>query len=481
MASRKKLLAVFTVFSNFFFVSPFSLPHVNPGLFVIQGVSTCGHGDGYCLLSNSCLVDTDFEGDIEGGHCDGLKHAFNPHADFVCCKYMPAPTTLTPTTVKTKPPPPPPSDDNTSYNLLVIQGGVSTCGNGGGFCLLSDSCSIVQSFESDTEGGHCSGLKDGVNPQAEFVCCKYLDTVTSPTPSPPTEESVSYNVVEIQGGVSTCGQGSGFCILSDSCSLVQGFENDANNGHCSGVSKESDQKAAFVCCQYSLASATNPTTTLATAPVSLDNVMASSPAPTTVDESVSYNELEIQGGVSTCGHGGGFCLLSGSCEFVPGFQSDTNGGHCEGVSKANPNSRAAFVCCKYVPLSKIHNPTTSKNPKVNSPAAITPPSPPVLTSVTSGQRETGSFPEKIGTSTARTSATVVDAKKTLSPFGIFANTNKILSGIQHLIYGGRMRPSAAMQKYGQDIEVASNDKSMVSLIMMGLKLNETTARSDLIN
>lgn len=145
MASRKKLLAVFTVFSNFFFVSPFSLPHVNPGkcfmiiffigngkrmctsliqpyvlntigLFVIQGVSTCGHGDGYCLLSNSCLVDTDFEGDIEGGHCDGLKHAFNPHADFVCCKYMPAPTTLTPTTVKTKPPPPPPSDDNTSYS-----------------------------------------------------------------------------------------------------------------------------------------------------------------------------------------------------------------------------------------------------------------------------------------------------------------------------------------------------------------------------
>ncbi|XP_059351519.1 uncharacterized protein LOC130692482 isoform X2 [Daphnia carinata] len=387
MASRKELLAVITVFSNFFFVSPFSLPHVNPGLFVIQGVSTCGHGDGYCLLSNSCLVDTDFEGDIEGGHCDGLKHAFNPHADFVCCKYMPAPTTLTPTTVKTKPPPPPPSDDNTSYNLLVIRGGVSTCGNGGGFCLLSDSCSIVQNFESDTEGGHCSGLKDEVNPQADFVCCKYLDptTAASTTPSPPAEESVS------------------------------------------------------------------------------------------------YNELEIQGGVSTCGHGGGFCLLSGSCEFVPGFQSDTKGGHCEGVFKANPNSRANFVCCKYVPLSKIHNPTTSKNAKVNLPATTTPPSPPVLTSVTSAQRQTGSFPEKVGTSTTRTSETAVDAKKNLSPFSIFANTNKILSGIQHLIYGGRMRPSAAMQKYEQDIEVASNDKSMVSLILMGLKLNETTARSDLIN
>lgn len=86
------------------------------GLFVIQGVSTCGSGDGYCLLSNSCLVDTDFEGDTEGGHCDGLKHAFNPQAEFVCCKYMPAPTTLTPTTVKTKPPPPPTGDDNTSYS-----------------------------------------------------------------------------------------------------------------------------------------------------------------------------------------------------------------------------------------------------------------------------------------------------------------------------------------------------------------------------
>ena len=64
-----------------------------PGLFVIQGVSTCGLGVGYCLLSNSCLVDTDFESDTNGGHCDGLKHAFNPNADFVCCQYIPPVTT----------------------------------------------------------------------------------------------------------------------------------------------------------------------------------------------------------------------------------------------------------------------------------------------------------------------------------------------------------------------------------------------------
>ncbi len=81
-----------------------------------------------------------------------------------------------------------------------------------------------------------------------------------------------------------------------------------------------------------------------------------------------------------------------------------------------------------------------------------------------------------------TSATTSVAKKTVSPFNIVANTNKILNSIQNLIYGGRMRPSAAMQKYGLSSSVASNDKSMVNLIVMGLKLNETTARSaDLIN
>lgn len=63
------------------------------GLFVIQGVQTCGLGQGYCLLSNSCRVDSDFENDNENGHCDGLKHAFTPYANFVCCQHQPPPTT----------------------------------------------------------------------------------------------------------------------------------------------------------------------------------------------------------------------------------------------------------------------------------------------------------------------------------------------------------------------------------------------------
>lgn len=71
---------------------------------------------------------------------------------------------------------------------------MSTCGNGSGYCLLSDSCSIVQSFESDTEGGHCNGMKDEANPQADFVCCKYLDAANvATTISPQEEESVSYS------------------------------------------------------------------------------------------------------------------------------------------------------------------------------------------------------------------------------------------------------------------------------------------------
>lgn len=73
-----------------------SLPIVDPGLFVIQGVETCGLGSGYCLLSNSCLVDADFQPDIEGGHCAGLRNAFTPVAEFICCRFEPPPTTVIP-------------------------------------------------------------------------------------------------------------------------------------------------------------------------------------------------------------------------------------------------------------------------------------------------------------------------------------------------------------------------------------------------
>lgn len=63
---------------------------------MIQGVETCGLGGGYCLLSNSCLVDADFQPDIEGGHCAGLRNAFTPVAEFVCCRFEPPPTTIIP-------------------------------------------------------------------------------------------------------------------------------------------------------------------------------------------------------------------------------------------------------------------------------------------------------------------------------------------------------------------------------------------------
>ncbi|XP_042218674.1 mucin-5AC-like isoform X3 [Homarus americanus] len=66
-----------------------ALPIVDPGLFVIQGVSSCFKGSGYCLLGNNCTVDIDFRADNTGGHCRGLRDAFTPKIDFVCCQYNP--------------------------------------------------------------------------------------------------------------------------------------------------------------------------------------------------------------------------------------------------------------------------------------------------------------------------------------------------------------------------------------------------------
>ena len=44
---------------------------------------------GYCILGMSCNVDTDFVPDDLGGHCNQLSEAFNPKANFVCCKQNP--------------------------------------------------------------------------------------------------------------------------------------------------------------------------------------------------------------------------------------------------------------------------------------------------------------------------------------------------------------------------------------------------------
>ena len=59
------------------------------GVFVITHVDTCRGGAGYCILGFTCEIDKDFVADDLGGHCDGLVAAFNPKANFVCCKQNP--------------------------------------------------------------------------------------------------------------------------------------------------------------------------------------------------------------------------------------------------------------------------------------------------------------------------------------------------------------------------------------------------------
>jgi hypothetical protein len=80
------------------------------GLFVILGVGTCREGAGYCLLGADCTLDHDFSPDDTGGHCNGLRSAFTPAANFVCCKYngagdvkLPATTTEAPQPQPTQP------------------------------------------------------------------------------------------------------------------------------------------------------------------------------------------------------------------------------------------------------------------------------------------------------------------------------------------------------------------------------------------
>lgn len=59
------------------------------GVFVITHIDTCRKGAGYCILGYSCSVDNDFVNDDLNGHCNGLDAAFNPKANFVCCRENP--------------------------------------------------------------------------------------------------------------------------------------------------------------------------------------------------------------------------------------------------------------------------------------------------------------------------------------------------------------------------------------------------------
>ncbi|XP_049964300.1 uncharacterized protein LOC126484745 [Schistocerca serialis cubense] len=83
MSARSTLVATLPLLV----LAAHSLPIVDPGLFVIMGVSTCGNGSGYCLLGLDCTLDDDFVADTSGGHCRGLLTAFTPSAHFVCCRY----------------------------------------------------------------------------------------------------------------------------------------------------------------------------------------------------------------------------------------------------------------------------------------------------------------------------------------------------------------------------------------------------------
>lgn len=215
---------------------------------------------------------------------------------------------------------------------VEVQVGVATCGQGAGLCLLSQSCTAVQGFQSDTNGGHCNGVSKGGDAKASFVCCQYssgasesIPSITQPAPptliaeptssttTPPPSEDVSFSkqnylliliqdvfrynvyvfitadVLEIQGGVPSCGQGAGLCLLSSSCTVVPGFQNDPNGGHCEGVSKNNSPRAGFVCCKY--VSRTNPTTSK-NAKVDLD-IPTETPLP--VLNSVTNAPLETVG------------------------------------------------------------------------------------------------------------------------------------------------------------------------------------------
>ncbi|XP_068225997.1 uncharacterized protein [Palaemon carinicauda] len=92
MAGRKIMIGVgslLLLFSLLCFSPAVSKPIVDPGLFVIQGVSSCINGTGYCIMGDKCTVDVDFLPDTEGGHCKGLRTAFTPNIDFICCRYNP--------------------------------------------------------------------------------------------------------------------------------------------------------------------------------------------------------------------------------------------------------------------------------------------------------------------------------------------------------------------------------------------------------
>ena len=133
------------------------------------------------------------------------------------------------------------------------------------------------------------------------------------------------------------------------------------------------------------------------------------------------------------------------------FEDDADGGHCDGLSHAF-NPKANFICCRFVVPTTTPIPTTPTADETTLTSVETTESPPP--------------PTEPPTTTTK--------KPSVSPFNIASNTNKILSSIQHLLSGGRMRPSVSGNKYGPQVGADGgiyNDKSLLNLILLGL--NET--------
>jgi len=68
-------------------VTLLALPVVDPGVFIIQGISSCANSSGYCMMGADCTSDIDFMPAPKGQHCDGLADAFSPAVAFSCCEF----------------------------------------------------------------------------------------------------------------------------------------------------------------------------------------------------------------------------------------------------------------------------------------------------------------------------------------------------------------------------------------------------------
>ncbi|CAL4062060.1 unnamed protein product, partial [Meganyctiphanes norvegica] len=151
-------------------------PLVDPGLFVIQGVTSCENGTGYCMLGHNCEVDVDFLPTDTNGHCDGLREAFTPRIHFDCCRFNPNGSELTTQ---------PPTTTIASYTITDI------------FNLIDEQ--VLQDQASQDYEGE---LPEDFNPEDIIDIVGVIGLVTRPwtgtlptrsttTPIPPTSKATT--------------------------------------------------------------------------------------------------------------------------------------------------------------------------------------------------------------------------------------------------------------------------------------------------